>query len=195
MRLKKLALQLRVTGVTDPVRSVDENGVDIRPVRIVAIGALLLLERRMQLRELLPFRLGLRMTLEAQLSVYGSEEGFMLRAMGCMAGEAASFTLDGIMLEGDARACVLMTGEAELVPRLHEQRRLLGGVRVVALEACPFLEGFMLKNASATQVIRIVTLEAELSVRLRRLESVGIGRRVVTRFALGPHHRIMGAGL
>jgi hypothetical protein len=57
--LQKLILELRVAGITDPVRPVDEDGANIGPMRIVAIGARLLLKGSMEFCELLPLLLRL----------------------------------------------------------------------------------------------------------------------------------------
>ena len=163
-------------------------------MRVVALGAGLLLVGIMQLRQLLPLPFRLFMTRETQLSIHGVEKALMGPGVGCMAGKATVLTVDGIVFDPHIGARVLMAGKTQLVARLQEEGGMLGGVWVVTVHAGAVLERFVLDGA-AHQVFGVMAVDTELGIFRRGFEGVAVGWSVVACLAVGPDHGIVGARL
>lgn len=177
--LRELALELDVTGVAKEVRPVEQDAGRIGAVRIMAFGAALLLERRVQIAEVLGRRFGLFVTRKTESTVGGVEQGGIGGGVGGVTGETTLLALDGLMLVGRLHGCVVVTFEAQLVTGRCKQESVLGGVWVMAGEAVALLEWSVFQGGVPSQVAGVVTAEAEFSLRVPGLKGVGVGWSVV----------------
>jgi hypothetical protein len=162
---------------------------------IVTIVARLLLIGIVHIYELLALRFGILVALETQLSVDSVQKVLIRRRVRLVAGEAAVFTFDGLMFRLHARARILVTLEAEIVSRPHEQRGLFRRMWIVTGQAVSILEGLMLHKGAARQILRIMTFGAKLPAFRDCFEGIFIIRIVMARLAFGADHRIVGARL
>jgi hypothetical protein len=148
-------------------------------VGVVALGTLVVLERRMKDPELLTVRLRLFMTAEAKICGAGAQQRLMAPGVGRMAGEAPFLIFQRLVLVEQIRTFVFMAREAQVIASLHQQHRLVGCVRIMAVHTRAVLKGPMLERGTLREVHRIVTREAELTVLLGHLEGIRVVGSVV----------------
>lgn len=192
MRLEKLNPCIRVAGIADLVHPVFKYLFKIGPMGIVAGSTHLLGKRHMEIPGVLGF-LGLRMALEAQLTVLGHKKFLILRRMRPVAGETASFSDHGSVLKCHIFLFIRMTFETDLVPRPCQQGLVLRRMRVVAGKAHPAFKGRVLDIASLFQFHHIMAGIAKIGVLLggfKRLLGTG---RIMTGITHPLGHRGMHA--
>jgi len=85
------------------------------------------------------------------------------------------------------RARIVVARKAQLTARLEQQRRLVGGVRIVAVEARSILERLM-RHPPRRQVRGVVTVAAELAILCGRGEGIRVAGGVVAGFAIRLGH-------
>jgi len=113
--------------------------------------------------------------------------------MGWMAGEASLAAFHGLMNNPELYSLLFVTLEAEEIPRLDHQVRVLRRVRIMAGKAHTFLERRMIDCSACLKVLDIVTAGAKLPAALCGCKGLRRSRRVVARLALGLGNRVVRA--
>jgi hypothetical protein len=162
-------------------------------MRIVAIGALLLLVGLVALRELQSRLFDLLMTRKTQFAADGIQKLIVPSRMRSVTGKATVVAIDRSVhiLHADTR--VFVARKAELAARIHEQRRRFGGMRVMAVQARPVFERLVLHVTGHEKIFRCVALEAEAPDLRRSFESIVGASGIVTGLAFTSEHWIMDA--
>lgn len=113
--------------------------------------------------------------------------------MGAMAGKAPFSLRYSRMSFYDRLSLLPVAFQAKPVSLLYEKGRVLRGMRIVAGEAGPLLEGIMKDRPACLHFGFIVALVAQSAALLRRRERFLSGRRGMARIAAFLDHGVVSA--
>jgi len=138
--------------------------------------------------------LHVRMAAVTQLPVSQIHQSRLRSGMGRVAREASLFRFYRGMGKPNGSALVFMTLEAQLIAARLEKLRVLRGMRVMAREAFPRLEGRMLDVGRAAHGVVAVAIHAKLSTAGDHPERLRRGWRIMAGIAHGFRNGRMDTG-
>jgi hypothetical protein len=164
-------------------------------MRVVAVGALLLLIGLVAVRQLQPRLFDLFVTRKTQLAADSVQKLVVPRRMRGVTGKTTVVALDRIVHILHSRTRVFVARKAELAARIYQQRRRLGGMRVMAFQTRSVLERLVLHVIGHEEVCRIVAIRAKVRVLRSGFESIVVVSGIVAGLTLASEHRIVDARL
>lgn len=169
IRLDESRLSTGMAGIADAIHPILQNTLKPRPVGIMARAACPLGKRHVGGFGFLNLAC-LRMTAEAQLSLFRDEDMLILGSVRSMAREATLSALNGVMGDRDFCRFLAVAISTELIAPLNKEGLVLRGMGMMTGEAHPALKGLMLNSAAGLQVRFVMARVAEFTPLFSRIK-------------------------
>lgn len=192
---QKLTLQAGVTGIADGIGSAGQEMFGAGAMRVMTTRAHVLRERAVLLLILRCGRTHVRMTSIAKVTFRLIHQTFEGSGMGRVTGQTAICAFKRRVWKTHHLAGIFMTVKTQVIALSNEQGLMLGGVRIMAREAIPRLERFVLHSCVALHGGVVMTPQTELFGGGIQAERLLGGGGIVTGVTLGAGHRVVQAAL